>query len=339
MTARRVAGCPRAPQKPEARESAETPHAFDRPGGVSWQASLLNRFTRLAIKHPVGRAGLSPRTARMVARILELSSFGSGRSRSGAMQRRTIAGVPCDVIFPARPSPIERRVLYLHGGGFCVHLPKSYRRFAQRIAEAFSATVVLPEYRLAPEHRHPAATDDCLAVYRALLDDGCDPGQLCLMGDSAGGNLVLVTLLRARDQALPLPACAIVMSPGADLTFSGDSHRRNAAADPLVPIDALHQVARQYADPQALSHPHVSPMRGEFNGLPPLKILVGSTEVLLDDSVNIAALARAAGGDVVLQVWRQMPHVFPIYSFLPEAQFALRAMAGFFDRHRRPFAG
>jgi acetyl esterase/lipase len=218
--------------------------------------------------------------------MLELTTIGC--SIFAPSNRRTIAGVPCDVVHPRRPPPVERVMLYLHGGGFCVHLPQSYMRFARRLAEACGATVYVPAYRLAPEYRHPAAPDDCLAVYRALLNDGCDPRRLCLMGDSAGGNLALVTLLRARDGKLPLPACAIVMSPSADLTFSGASYRRNAKADPVLPLDTLHQIAREYVGAGSTAHPHVSPVRGDFTGLPPLKILVGSTEVLLSDSITVA---------------------------------------------------
>jgi acetyl esterase/lipase len=153
------------------------------------------------------------------------------------------------------------------------------------------------------------------------------------MGDSAGGNLALVTLLRARDEKLPMPACAIVISPGTDLTFSSASYRRNAEVDPLVPLNALYQVARQYAEADKLAHPHVSPLRGDFRKLPPIKFLVGSTEVLLDDSIKTAELARRAGVKVDLQVWHEMPHVFPLYSFLPEGKMAMRHMVDFFNRH------
>jgi acetyl esterase/lipase len=310
---------------------ADAVPVFGRPSGVSWQARLLNRFTRHAIKHPVARIGLSAGTARAVVRLLELMTISLGNFAT--VHRKNIAGVPCEVVYPLNPPPLERVILYLHGGGFFVHLPNSYRRFARRLAEACGATVCLPAYRLAPEHRYPAAPDDCMLVYRALLAEGCDPRQVCVMGDSAGGNLALVTLLRARDESLPLPACAVVMSPGADLTFSGGSYRRNAQADPLVPMDALHQVAQQYSDAESRLHPHVSPMLGDFTGLPPLEILVGSTEVLLDDSVSVAESCRAAGGQVDLQVWREMPHVFPMYRFLPEAQMAMQRIVAFVDRH------
>jgi epsilon-lactone hydrolase len=313
------------------RHAAGSTATFGRPGGISWQACMLNFFSRHTIKRRVARKGLSTGTARAVVRLLELTTV--RLSSFATVHRRPVGGVSCDVVYPLNPPPTERVVLYLHGGGFMIHLPRSYRRFARRIAEAYGATVYVPDYRLAPEHRHPAATDDCLAAYRALLDDGCDPRRLCIMGDSAGGNLALVTLLRARDAKLPLPACAILLSPGADLTFSGASYRRNARADPFVPMNALHQIVKQYVDAGTTSHPHASPMLGDFTGLPPIKILVGSTEVLLDSSIGTAESCRAAGVDVVLQVWHQMPHVFPMLGFLPEGRMAMQHMVAFFNRH------
>lgn len=249
------------------------------------------------------------------------------------MHKISIAGVPCDVVYPLNPPAKERVILYLHGGGFFAHLPHSYKQFAKRLAESFGAIVYVPAYRLAPEHRFPAAADDCLAVYEALLEDGCDPRSLAVMGDSAGGNLALTTLLRARDTQLPLPCCGIVISPGADLTFRGTSFVSNAEADPFIPVDALRQVVRQYANADQVAQPYVSPMLGDFSGLPPLKIVVGSTEVLLDSSVETAQASRTAGVYVDLQVWRDMPHVFPIFSYLPEAKLALRGMASFFKHN------
>ncbi len=301
------------------------------PAGVSWQARLLNRFFRHTVKHAVQNKGLSPRAVRCVIRLLE---WIPRRFRDLAtVHQFAIAGVPCDVVYPLNPPAKERVILYLHGGGFFVHLPHSYKQFARRLADALGATVIVPAYRLAPEHRYPAATDDCLAVYDALVADGCDPRTLAIMGDSAGGNLVLVTLLRARDAGMALPCCAIAISPGADLTLSGDSYVSNAQADPFIPVDVLKRLVAQYADVDQLTDPYVSPMLGDFTGLPPLKILVGSTEVLRDSSITTAQTSSQSGVQVDLQVWRDMPHVFPLFSYLPEARAAMAAMAQFFDHH------
>jgi monoterpene epsilon-lactone hydrolase len=301
-----------------------------KPGGVSWQARLLNAVLRHAVKRPIAN-GVTPRTARFGVRMLDLMTPRS--SSRGPSRTVDIGGVACEVIAPVNGVANDRVVLYLHGGGFFVHLPRRYKRFAQQLANAMGATVYLPGYRLAPEHRYPAATDDCLAVYRGLLASGCNPRSLCIMGDSAGGNLALVSLLRARDERLALPCCAIVLSPGADLTLSGASFTGNAHADPFIPARVLSDLVTQYVDAALLTDPYVSPMLGDFTGLPPIRIVVGSTEVLLDSSVATAASVRSAGVDVSLHVWRDMPHVFPIFSFLPEGRMAMRDMAGFFDGH------
>lgn len=315
------------------------PSALVLPSGISRHAVAVNFLLRHVLKRHIARNGLNAKSARKVVHWIELLTM--ELNKSAAVERKPIGGVPCDVIHPPRANASQanrRVVLYLHGGGFFVHLPNSYQRFAKRIAKSSGATVYLPDYRLAPEHRFPRGADDCLAVYRALLADGCDPGMMTVMGDSAGGNLALVTLLRARDEGLPLPACATLLSPGADLTFSGASFITNAKADPMIPMNALHEVARQYVDAGDKSHPHVSPMMADFTGLPPLKIVVGSTEVLLDSSVSIAQSFRATGGNVVLHIWHQMPHVFPIFHFLPESRMAMRNMVDFFHRHTTPLA-
>lgn len=300
-------------------------------GGVSWQARWLNRFFRHAIKRPVRQRGISPAAARYVIRCLEWipRQFGD----FATVHTTHIAGVTCDVVYPLHPPAKERVILYLHGGGFFAHLPHSYKQFAKRLSEAFGAAVYVPAYRLAPEHRFPAAADDCMAVYEALLEDGCDPRSFAVMSDSAGGNLALATLLRARDAQLAMPCCSIVISPGADLTFSGASFVSNAEADPFIPVHALRQVVTQYADPEQLHEPYVSPMLGDYTGLPPLKIVVGSTEVLLDSAVQTAKASRKAAVETNLRIWADMPHVFPMFAWLPEAKLAMQDMAGFFNKN------
>ncbi|MES2259386.1 MAG: alpha/beta hydrolase [Pseudomonadota bacterium] len=303
---------------------------------ISWQASTLNFVSRHTLKRYIGHAGVSTTSARHSVQFLELLG---GMGAAPAAQRQLVGGVPCDVLRPARPTPRERVLLYLHGGGFFTHLPRAYRRFAQRLADACRATVYLPDYRLAPEHRYPAATDDCLAVYGALLGAGVDPRRFGVMGDSAGGNLALATLLRARDAGLAMPACASVMSPGADLTRWDGSMIDNAEADPFIPVRALRQVVAQYIDPDRAVEPYASPALGDFSGLPPLEIVVGSTEVLLDSSLTTAAACETAGIAVALNVWQQMPHVFPLFDFLPEGRAALAQTTAFIDRYLAPPEG
>jgi acetyl esterase/lipase len=227
-----------------------------------------------------------------------------------------------------------RVILYLHGGGFIAESPKVHGKLLKRIARKAGARGFYVSYRLAPEHPYPAGTDDCLAAYRYLLAEGIDPARIVIAGDSAGGNLALVTAMRARDDGLPLPAALVLMSPVLDASFSGDSVRRNDGLDPLFRSSVLEAFAGYYAPAERREEAYVSPLAGDLAGLPPMLVLVGSSEILLDDSVRLASRA----GRVTLQVWHAMPHVFPAMPGLVEAGQAIDAMADFIRRHARPAA-
>lgn len=220
----------------------------------------------------------------------------------------------------------KRVVLYLHGGAFVTETPNFHAGLLARICTQAKARGLMLSYRLAPEHRYPAALDDCIAAYLWLLEQGFEAHHIIVAGDSAGGNLTLALLLRARDEALPLPAGAVALSPVADFTFSGDSVQRNDGIDDMFSakkIDAL--VPIYLATPELRTHPHVSPVFGDYTGMPPLLLIVGSTELLLDDAVRVAQRCPSAQ----LLVWHGMPHVFPGFAFLPEAREALQRIGQF----------
>jgi phosphinothricin tripeptide acetyl hydrolase len=223
-----------------------------------------------------------------------------------------------------------RVVLYLHGGGYVIGSPRSHRHLAAAIAAAGQASALLLDYRLAPEHPYPAAVDDATAAYRWLLDQGIGPGRVVIAGDSAGGGLTVATLLALRDAGLPLPAGGACISPWVDLTFSGASYRTRAAADPIVTRAEIDEMARAYLGATAARTPLASPLFADLGGLPPLLIHVGSDEVLLDDAVQLAERAKAAGVDATLEVWDRMIHVW--HWFLPmldEAQSAVDGIGRF----------
>lgn len=220
----------------------------------------------------------------------------------------------------------DRVVLYLHGGAFVAETPVFHGALLARICREAGARGLMVGYRLAPEHQYPAALDDCMAAYRWLLDQGVEPGRIVVAGDSAGGNLTLALLLRARDEGLPLPAGAVALSPVADLTFSGDSLRRNDGIDDMFSADLVDGLAPAYLpQPELCTHPHVSPVFGDYAGMPPLLLIVGSTELLLDDSVRVAHRCPSAQ----LLVWHGMPHVFAGFDFLPQAREATRRIGRF----------
>ncbi len=223
-------------------------------------------------------------------------------------------------------------IFYCHGGGYALGSPRVFRGLAARLAAVTDCDVAVIDYRLAPEHPYPAAPDDAIGAYRALLARGTDPKSIVIAGDSAGGNLALVTLLRARDEGLPLPCAMVLLSPWTDLTGSGASMRTNARHDPVLPAHRLGDAARLYAPRADLAHPDLSPLFADFTGVPPLAIHVGTTEILLDDSQRLADRARTHGAAVELTVWHRMPHVFPMFSdFIPEGRRALNDIGAFVE--------
>lgn len=263
--------------------------------------------------------------------------FGIGRRERFTWDRDAINGVRVRIVQPAASPPGAEppsTLLYLHGGAFLLRTLNAHMDLAAGIArEAGLDQAVLPIYRLAPECPYPAAIDDCLAAYIGLLNRGVPPSRIALGGDSAGGGLVLKLLMRLRDRGLPMPCCGVLISPFTDMSCSGRSIETNAGVDPMFGrIAALH--VRFYlgaADPR---DPLCSPLFGRFDGLPPLMAQVGSTERLLDDSLRLAPRVRRAGGELHVQVWNEMPHVWQAMG-LPESAQAIQALGRFIGHHRR----
>lgn len=243
--------------------------------------------------------------------------------------RGELAGMTCEWLI----GPDCRRdaaLLYLHGGGYLLGSCNTHRSISARIALACGIQAVLPEYRLAPEHPFPAAVDDAVAAYRALLAQGFAPGAIGLIGDSAGGGLTMATLLALREAGVELPAAVVLISPWLDLTMSGDSMQTRAEADPWLRPDALGPTARLYHGQHSATEPKVSPLFAELAGLPPMLIQVGDQEILLSDSTRMAERAKQAGVAVELEVWDELWHVFHLFApILPEASQAIERIGAF----------
>ncbi len=242
-------------------------------------------------------------------------------------------GIPAEWIIP-RDADKGRCVLYLHGGGYVICSPRTHRDLVWRIGRRSRARSLVIDYRLAPEHPHPASLEDAMKAYRWLLANGVDPARFAVMGDSAGGGLTLALLLALRDAGDPLPACAVCHSPWTDLTCSGASMRTHRRKDPLLDPESIAHYAGLYSPGGDFTRPYVSPLFGDFRGLPPLLIHVGGAEVLLDDSLRVAEKAAAAGVPVELKIWPRMIHVFQALAvILPEARKAIREIGAFTLRH------
>jgi acetyl esterase/lipase len=221
---------------------------------------------------------------------------------------------------------VEQRhtVLYFHGGVYVLGDAASAAGLAAQIARRIQAKVISVDYRLAPEHPYPAAVDDALAAYQALLGDGADPSGIVFAGESAGGGLAAATLVNARDHGLPQAAAAYLMSPYADLTLAGTTMDTKREADPLLSRENLAARIPDYTAGHDPALGLISPIFADLTGLSPLIIQAGSHEVLLDDAIRLARQAAAADVDVTLDITPGVPHVFQAYyALLDEATAAL----------------
>jgi len=201
-------------------------------------------------------------------------------------------------------------VLYFHGGVYVLGDAFLAADLASQVGRRTDAKAISVDYRLAPEHPYPAAVDDALAAYQALLQDGIPPSDIAFAGESAGGGLAIATLVNARDHGLPLPAAAFVMSPYVDLTLAGATMETRREVDPLLSLEALQARVPDYTAGQDAALGLISPVFADLSGLPPLIIQAGSHEVLLDDAIRLAGVAAGADVEITLDITPGVPHVF-----------------------------
>jgi epsilon-lactone hydrolase len=227
----------------------------------------------------------------------------------------------------------DRVVMHLHGGAYVMGSPRTHRGLAAALSRTSHSAVVLPEYRLAPEHVFPAALDDALGTYRWLLEDrDFRPERIAVSGDSAGGGLGLALLVRLRDEGYPLPACFVGMSPWTDLAGTGASMHEMDELDPWLSSAMVEPAARAYAGDTPLDDPLLSPLYADLKGLPPMLVHVGEHEILRDDARRVVERAREVGVDASLGVFEEMWHVFHAFPGLPETRSALREIGAFVRR-------
>jgi epsilon-lactone hydrolase len=225
-------------------------------------------------------------------------------------------------------------VLYFHGGVYVMGDASLAADLASQVGRRTQAKVISVDYRLAPEHPYPAAVDDALAAYEALLHTGIAPSNIAFAGESAGGGLAVATLVNARDRGLPLPAAALVMSPMTDLTLAGTTMETRREVDPLLSPEALRARIADYTAGHDAALGLISPLFADLSGLPPLIIQAGTHEVLLDDALRLARQAAGADVEVTLDITPGVPHVFQAYyPILDEATAALDRAGQFLSAH------
>lgn len=225
-----------------------------------------------------------------------------------------------------------RTLLYLHGGGYVIGSPGTHKSMVSEIAAAMKATTYSMDYRMAPEAPFPAAVDDGLACYKALLDAGIEPDKIVIAGDSAGGGLTMATAISIREAGLPMPGALVVLSPWVNLANDGPTYRVKAEADPMIQKDGIDMMAGLYLNGAEAKNPLASPLGADLAGLPPMLVQVGSEEVLLSDATMLAARAGAAQVAVTLEVWPGMMHVFQYFHpMLTDARTAIGRIGNWVD--------
>lgn len=292
---------------------------------ASIPANIFKLMLRLGVKRDISDP---KKLVRHLRRVMNAPLTPSLLPRGIRLRHAHVAGVPGQWL--STPDPVVT-VLYLHGGAFIGGRLETYHHFCGQLAKALNARVFLTDYRLAPEHPYPAATDDALQVYGKLLDD---PRPIVIAGDSAGGNLTLVTLLRARDLAFPMPACALAISPASDARGELKSRHENSNSDAMLSRCMIDGATKIYLDGADPKQPYASPCLGNYTGLPPLMLTVSTEECLRDDTYVVAQRARQAGISLQLLERKDMPHVWPVFTFLlPEAKHDFGIIVAFLRRN------
>lgn len=291
---------------------------------ASWQSSLLNPILKFQVKRKLGKATSAADVRK---------AFGAPLPppRGAKYTPDNIGGIAGE--WTQAGGVAAGTILYLHGGGYMACSPKTHRPITAAYALR-GIKVFTPDYRLAPEHPFPAAIDDALAAYKGLLALGTPPAELAISGDSAGGGLALALLLAIKAEGLAMPSSTLAFSPWTDLAITGATIQSNLARDSMLHGNTMKDGAGFYLGGADPLNPLASPLYGDLAGLPPLFITVGEAEVLRDDATRFAAKATAAGVQVQIKIWDNMPHVWQLFQFLlPEARAAMDEAASFAKAH------
>ena len=294
--------------------------------------SFKSRFWRTILRATFKNKKLS--IAELRANGVKNSKMLGEVSKNITVEKINMEGIQAEWLIPFSSSTrSEKVILYLHGGGYVTGSIEDHRMMCGLLANATGTKVLIPEYRLAPEHPFPAALDDALKVYQWLLDQGYSSANMIIDGDSAGGGLSIATVLALKEKSGSLPAAVVCLSPWTDLALTGQSHTTKAKAEAILNKDVLHEWALCYTDESNLTNPLVSPIHGDFHGFPPLLIQVGSEEILLDDSTLLAEKAKSAGVDVTLKIWDGMWHVWQaLGDLIPENKKTFEEIGQFVQR-------
>jgi acetyl esterase/lipase len=293
---------------------------------LSLRAKLVKKALIKSIK-PL----LSPDTSiELQRRVIDLSLQLNVLPMGTDIDPVDIQGMHAEWISNRLSTPSGKVILYFHGGAYNIGSARSHRNLTAHLAKATGATVLLLDYKLAPEFPFPAALTDAVNAYQWLLAHEHQPEDIVLVGDSAGGGLALATALTLRDQNIPLPDALGLISPWVDMTMSGESVKSKADIDPMIRKDWLDVMINNYATDLPPESPLCSPIFADLSGLPPIYIQVGGDEILLDDAMRLAQRAESHGVSVVLEIWEELWHVWHFQAGLvPESDQAIEQLADY----------
>lgn len=302
-----------------------------KPVTISRRSRIITWLLRKLLKPWLARVirGSDEKIARIQLRMMQMRC----PNTHGLPLEYTVVGVVPGHVFGDLHQTDKPVILWLHGGAFILPAsPVAHLEMVAGLAARLGGHGFLPDYRLAPRNRFPAALDDCERAYQALLELGFPATRIVIGGDSAGGNLTLGLLQRIRARGWPMPACALPVSPATEMgrIHSPPARPLRMARDPILPIAALQRVDEMYAGDWDASDPELSPLYADCRGFPPLFFLASDNEVLLDDTLLLARRAKAAGVEVRCEVWPVLPHAFPLFGGLyPEARAARADLLAF----------
>ena len=305
----------------------EKPYVPEENPKTSWQAAAMNLLMRVSLK-PMMRHVDIENLKSDNRFVQQKSDFVFPGTRIEPLKTDTIHA---DWIMPQGTTPRKTVILYLPGGGFISPASNMHRKLLGKLVWRSRQHILLVHYRLLPDHPFPAGLEDALAAYRYLLEDGVRPEDIILGGDSAGGTLALSLMMSARDEGLPMPGACFLISPLTDLSFSTATRTSNRWKDPLLPSIRKADAYHHYAGERSVDDPLVSPIYGTFEKFPRTFALVSSTETLLDDTLIVARKARSQGVDFEVEIWPSLPHAWPIFSFLPEADTAVNRLCEYIE--------
>jgi acetyl esterase/lipase len=315
---------------------------LDKPEPVVFREIAISRRTRMILwvmkvfaRRMLARMGrFSPEK---ITKMQLITASMECKDNAGIAIHYDLVGKAPGHVFGSLTAAGRQVILWLHGGAFSLPAaPAMHLSMVANICNQLDVDAFMPDYRLTPANPYPAALNDCEQAYRELLHLGYEASDIALGGDSAGGNLLLALLQRIRKANLPMPACAVPVSPVADLSrvHGLPSRYKVRHSDPLLPAHAMQRMCSEYAGEHDSADPEISPLYMDCDGLPPLFFLASSNEILMDDTVFLARRTSAAGIDTTCHIWPMLPHAFPLFAgFFPEAIAARRDIANFIGQH------